>query len=133
MRALYEISQGPSQPLLDQQPIQSKAFTPENVDIFKFHGVPAPEFDPAAGSCSGSHYRLYKYFESAELPQELGRFKSIRWALRHGGYHTILTGVSIDGALFAITSAEEGCRGEIASWMNMTECVLKRKIEPRKV
>ena len=32
-----------------------------------------------------------------------------------------------------ITTAEESCRGEMVSWRNMVECVLKRKIGPRRV
>jgi hypothetical protein len=60
-------------------------------------------YDLSSGSCSGSHYRLKELLSSKQLHNKYAEvFGKIRWTLRTGAKHTILTGTSIDNTLFIV-------------------------------
>ena len=60
------------------------------------------EWDNSSGSCSGSHYRSPNTLRAKSLPEGFDVLKSVKWHLRTGATHTILTGEVVDGTLYLI-------------------------------
>jgi len=61
------------------------------------------QYDQSSGSCSGGHYRLKEILSSKQLPNDLSEvLGKIKWMLRTGAKHTILTGTTVDNTLFVV-------------------------------
>jgi hypothetical protein len=55
------------------------------------------QYDQSSGSCSALHYRLKEILSSKQLPNDYAEvLGKIKWTLRTGAKHTILTGTSVD-------------------------------------
>jgi hypothetical protein len=60
------------------------------------------DWDTSSGSCSGSHYLFLNTLQTKSLPAGFDVLKSVKWTLRTGATHTILTGEGVDGTLYLI-------------------------------